>query len=235
MWIHVEEHRFADAASAAQALAASVAADLRSGLAARGRAVLVVSGGKSPLPFFAALRVQALDWSKVSITLADERWVGPDDPDSNERLLREHLLRDEAAAAALVGLKNDASTPEAGRRTTWRALASLDRPFDAVVLGMGGDGHTASLFPGMPGLSEALDPDAAPDVVAGVAPTTPSARISLNLSALLQSGRIYLPLQGASKIAVYRDARKHGDAMRHPVAAVLAQSRVPVTVQLIDD
>lgn len=231
----LDEQCFADASSAANALAASVAADLRGGVAARGRAVLVVSGGKSPLPFFGALRVMLLDWSKVSITLADERWVAPNDADSNERLLREHLLRDAAGAAQLVGLKNDASTPEAGLPSTWHALAVLDRPFDAVVLGMGGDGHTASLFPQMPGLREALDPNAAPGVVAGVAPTAPAARISLNLPALLQATRIYLPLQGAAKRAVYRSAREDGDATRHPVAALLAQTRVPVTVQLIDE
>ena len=232
----LDEQHLADALDAARALATRVADDLQRGLETRGTASLVVSGGKSPLPFFSELRTRALDWANVTVTLADERWVATDHPDSNERLLREHLLVEAARSARLVGLKNDADTPASAsaRAATWRALAAMRRPFDAVVLGMGADGHTASLFPGMPGLRDAVDADAPAHVVAGVAPSEPRARISLNLSALLESRRLYLPLQGAAKHAVYRAARDQADAMRHPVAAVLAQRRVPVVVQLIE-
>lgn len=234
----IDLQRFPDARSAAAALAASVAGSLRAGIAARGAASLVVSGGRSPVAFFAALRVQPLPWTAVHVTLADERWVAPQAADSNERLLREHLLCDAAAGARFVGLWNPAATPAAGRVASRAALAPLPRPFDAVVLGMGADGHTASLFPGMPGLAAALDPDGEPDLVAAQAPAPPTARISLNLAALLDSHRLFLPIQGAAKRAVFQaacsTARPTGGA-GYPVAALFRQQRVPLQIQLIDE
>ncbi len=230
------EQVFKDPVSAAAALAIAVADQLRYGIAQRGKATLVVSGGRSPLGFFASLRTQVLDWSQVSITLADERWVDLSHPDSNERLLREYLMQDAAAAARLVGLKNGASTPAAGcTEARLSVLATFARPFDAVVLGMGTDGHTASLFPGMPGLAAALQLQAPADIVAGVAPVAPTARISLNLSALLDARCVYLPLQGKVKRAIYESARVEPNPLRHPVSALFHQQGVPVTVQLIDD
>ncbi|TDU31883.1 6-phosphogluconolactonase [Panacagrimonas perspica] len=242
----VDERPFADPQSAAEALAKDVAVRLRFGIAEHGHASLVVSGGKSPLPFFAALRKQRVDWPNVWITLADERWVDPTSPDSNEALLREHLLRDGVEAARFVGLKNAANTPEAGLAACGEALAQIPTPFDVVVLGMGADGHTASLFPAMDGLAEALDPAAVAGPVAAIAPVEPTARISLNLAALLNSRQIYLPIQGVTKRAVYHSARGGGISAKvriteaflqrqFPVAALFIQERVPVTVQIIDD
>lgn len=242
----IDEQRYPDAPSAAEALALDVASRLWAAIAARKQASLVVSGGKSPLPFFAALRTQALDWSKVWITLADERWVDPASPDSNEALVREHLLRDNAAAARFVGLKTPGQTPEEGLAAANEAFVQLPKPFDAVVLGMGADGHTASLFPAMPGLMDALRPEEPPAVVVGVAPNSPEARVSLNLPALLSSRQLFLPIQGSTKWAVYRAARglnaptrlktsKEFLKLQFPVAALFAQESVPMTVQLIDD
>lgn len=228
----IEEHRYTDSATAASALAVMVADRLREGIAARGVASLVVSGGKSPVPFFQALRVQPLDWSKVFVTLADERWVAPDSPDSNERLLREHLLREAAGAAQFLPLKTTAITAAEALAERGAALAALPRPFDAVVLGMGEDGHTASLFPGMPGLAAALEPSGSTPLIAGVAPVAPHERISLTLSALLDSRAIFLPLQGATKLAVYAAARADGSGTRYPIGAALAQGRTPVSVLL---
>ncbi|MGQ0697733.1 MAG: 6-phosphogluconolactonase [Panacagrimonas sp.] len=230
----VEQH-FTDAATAAEALAADVAALLRAGIAERGTASLVVSGGKSPVPFFHALRAQTLDWSKLWVTLADERWVECESPDSNEGLLRRHLLRDAAAAARFVGLKLPAATPQAGLAESCAALAQLPRPFDVVVLGMGEDGHTASLFPGATNLAAAmaLDGEAA---LAAIEPlTAPLARITLTLSALLDARQIVLPIAGAAKLAVYERARRSFDPMVLPVSALLHQTRAPVTVYRVVD
>src|SRR5271166_1249229 len=104
--------KFADIGALARALAAEIALSLAAAIAARGLASLVVSGGKSPLKLFELLREEPLDWSRVCIALADERWVDSGDPDSNEKLVRDQLLRGPAAAARFHGLKNGAPTPD---------------------------------------------------------------------------------------------------------------------------
>ena len=146
--------KFADSDALARTLSDQLAANLRIAIAARGLASLVVSGGKSPIKLFELLRVETLDWSRVCIALADERWVDPTDPESNEKLVRDYLLKESAAAARFIGLKNAAPTPDLGAVSAWETFARVPRPFDAVVLGMGDDGHTASLFPHTEGLHE---------------------------------------------------------------------------------
>lgn len=211
-------------------LAAQVTDVLRAAIAARGGASLVVSGGKSPIKFFEALRTQPLDWSRVHLALVDERWVDVTDPSSNEKLVREHLLRDAAAGAHFAGLKNAAATPDEGAAAAWATFAPVPRPFDLVVLGMGDDGHTASLFPRSPNLPAALDTNAAPGCIGMVSPTNPSARLSLNLSALLDSRRIVLLLNGESKWQVYAAASQPGPAEDMPVRTVLRQRHTPIEV-----
>lgn len=213
-----------------QTLSAEIQVDLQEAIAARGRASLVVSGGRTPLPLFKQLAQERLEWNKVWMTLADERWVDVADEHSNERLVRGALLQGNAAPARFVGLKNTAATPEAGAEWAWRALTRVPQPFDVVVLGMGEDGHTASLFPGSLSLARALDSKAAPACVAVNTMSSPHARLSLNLSALLDSRRIILHIQGAAKWAVYQRARAAGPASELPVRAILHQQQVPVDV-----
>ena len=142
--------RYAGLETLSQELAAQIAASLTAAIDARGLASLVVSGGRSPVRLFEILRAQAIDWDRVCIALADERWVDPQDAASNERLVRDVLLKDHAAVARFLGLKNGAPSPDLGAVSAWETFARVPRPFDAVVLGMGDDGHTLSLFPGMP-------------------------------------------------------------------------------------
>ena len=111
----------------------------------------MVSGGRTPMGFFHLLSQQVLDWSKVTVLLADERWVDAGHADSNEKLVRENLLINEPAKATYLALKNDAEQALDGEAECEAALAGLDT-FTVLILGMGDDGHTASLFPG----SEAL-------------------------------------------------------------------------------
>lgn len=218
---------------AAESLAGSVAEQLRAGLGERGCASLIVSGGKSPIPFFKALSTQALDWSRVVISLADERWVEPDSPDSNERLVREHLLVAAAGGARFVPLKNAAASPQAGLAAARTAYGRLPRPFDVVVLGMGEDGHTASLFPGWPGLAAALDPANADRLVAVDPPSAAHARLSFTMSALLEARRLYLQIEGEQKQRVYTRARDGSDSTEQlPIAAILRQTEVPLSVYL---
>ena len=222
--------KFADSDSLSRALSAQLAANLAAAIAARGLASLVVSGGKSPLRLFELLRAESLDWSRVCIALADERWVDASDPDSNEKLVRDVLLQGSAAAARFIGLKNGAPTPDLGAVSAWETFARVPRPFDAVVLGMGDDGHTASLFPGSPNLPSALNAAAVAGCVGMWSPVAPHARLSLNLSALLDSRRIVLLITGAEKWQTYCAASADGPVQDMPVRAVLRQRRTPVEV-----
>ena len=226
----LNEHRFADATALAGVLAEQIKVDLQEAIAQRGSASLVVSGGRTPLPLFAQLRSQVLDWKNVWITLADERWVDVSSDTSNEHLVRQHLLVDRAASAHFVGLKNPADTPEAGAEWATRALSRIPQPYDVIVLGMGEDGHTASLFPGSLALARALDPGAAPGCVAIHALTAPHARMTLNLAALLSARRILLHLEGEAKWRVYQRARTAASVVEMPVRAILQQKEVPVDV-----
>lgn len=228
----VQERRFPSPSEAAQALADSVSGALAAALAMRTHASLVVSGGRSPIGFFQCLRDAELAWSRVWITLADERWVPEDHPDSNAALVRRHLLQGAAAAARFVPLWNGAATPVAAIAERTAALAQLPQPFDVVVLGMGEDGHTASLFPGAPGLAAALDPAGTALLAAIDPPAAPHPRLSLTLKALLGCRHIHLPLAGASKRAVYARALAQCDPLQLPISSVLCQSGVPVTVYL---
>lgn len=227
-WLH--EHRFPDALSLANALSGEIKVDLAEAIVARGAASLVVSGGRTPRQLFEQLRNETLAWSSVWITLADERWVETSAPESNERLVRETLLVGPAEQARFVGLKNPAPTPEAGAEWAMRGLTRVPRPFDVVVLGMGEDGHTASLFPDSMALARGLDATAAPACIAVNALAAPHARVSLNLAALLDARRIVLHIEGESKWQVYQRARRPGPATELPVRAILHQQQVPVDV-----
>lgn len=226
----VREHRFPDATALVHALSGEIRVDLQEAVDMRGAASLVVSGGRTPVRLFEQLRTERLDWAKVWITLADERWVDASADASNEHLVREHLLVAPLTQARFVGLKNPAPTPEAGADWAWRALSRVVRPFDVVVLGMGEDGHTASLFPGSLALARALDTTEAPGCIAINSLTAPHARVSLNLSALLHARRIILHIEGESKWQVYLRARAPGPAAEMPVRAILQQREVPVDV-----
>jgi 6-phosphogluconolactonase len=222
--------KFASIDALSRALAGQVAACLKAAIASRGLASLVVSGGRTPLRLFELLRDEALDWSRVCIALADERWVSSTDAGSNEKLVRDVLLKGPAAAARFLGLKNAAPTPDMGAVSAWETFARVPRPFDAVLLGMGDDGHTASLFPGSPNLPSALNPAAVAGCVGMWAPTAPQPRLSLNLSALLDSRRIVVLIEGGGKWRTYVAASAPGPVQEMPVRALLRQTRTPVEV-----
>ena len=222
--------RFPNTEALNEALAAEITASLDHRLRAGRSASLVVAGGRSPVAVFEQLSVMALDWSRVWVTLTDERWVRTSSSDSNEHLVREHLLRNAAAKAHFVGLKTDAPDPQAGAAASWAGIAKLPRPFDYVLLGMGDDGHTASLFPDSPALGVALDAQQPPGCVGMMAAVAPFARLSLNLSALLDSRHIALLIIGSGKWVTYERACAAGPIAQMPVRALLRQQRVPVSV-----
>jgi 6-phosphogluconolactonase len=225
-----QERKFRNVAALNQALAADIASALEEGLANGRGASLVVAGGRTPAPVFEALSAIELDWEDVWVSLTDERWVDTHGDGSNEHLLRQHLLRNEAARATLVGLKNKFPDPASGAAAAWSAVAEMPRPFDFVLLGMGDDGHMASLFPNSPGLERGLDLHQPPGCLAAVGPAEPRARLSLNLRALVDARRIAVLIVGASKWETYQRARQPGPVTQMPVRALSLQQNVPVTV-----
>jgi 6-phosphogluconolactonase len=224
------EHRFPDMQALVLALSGEIRVDLSEAIAARSAASLIVSGGATPAPLFAQLSREELIWNKVWIGLTDERWVDATDEQSNERLVRATLLQGRAAQAHFVGLKNPASTPESGIDWAWRGMKRLLRPYDVVLLGMGEDGHFASLVPNSLGLLRALDATSAPTCVAMHSLAAPHPRVSQNLSALLDARRIVLMIRGDAKWSVYQRAKQAGPMTELPIRAVLHQQQTPVDV-----
>ena len=216
----------ASAAQSAQALAQAVAQNLRDTLATQERATLAVSGGKSPIAFFQALSRQDLDWARVNITLVDERIVPTAHVDSNTGLVRQHLLQNRAAAAQWLPLVAD-NADEGSLKNHEQALAFALSQFkqpDVLVLGMGGDGHTASLFPQAPQLAQALAADN-PQPLAITSPqTAPHERITLTLAAIERTPHCYLALGGGDKLRVLQQAEQGVDP-ELPVSFVLHSAK----------
>jgi 6-phosphogluconolactonase len=224
---------FDDNASLAPALAASVAADLRAVLQTEPQATLAVSGGRSPVPVFEALRDEDLDWARVVVTLVDERWVPETDPASNAALVKTHLLQGRAAAARFVPLYTGDASAKDAEAALAATFKSLPLPFAALILGMGDDGHTASLFPASPNLDAGLALGASvadtPPCLAQVGAVAPTERMSMTLPWILHARRIYLQFGGASKGEVFTAALAEPNR-RYPVSFVLTQAQTPVAV-----
>ena len=226
----MREHLFDDNAALATALAKSVAADLRGAIARRGRARLAVSGGNTPRAFLVELSKQTLDWSRVLVVPVDDRWVAPDHPRSNERLLRETLFQGAAAQAQLLPLRRPTPTPEAALLPVLTQVAHEALPLDVVVLGMGEDGHTASLFPDLgtqcKGHREiGLQPSGRAPVLAVRSASAPEPRMTLTLSAIFTAPSLYLHIEGAKKREVL-DGAARDPRSTLPIRAVLAGAPV---------
>jgi 6-phosphogluconolactonase len=213
----VDFHAYPLAGQWAWAIAVAVAAALRRDLESNERARLLVSGGKSPVPVFRALAQAPLDWARVDIALVDERWLQPGDSDSNAHLVREHLLRSHAAAARFEPLTRAGSSIE---EAVSYANLHARQPPGIALLGMGDDGHTASLFPRMRGLDHALQTsnayvavDAAGCEGAGPWPR----RISLTPAGLAPAHTRLLMIRGEGKRALFDRALDGTDAHELPV------------------
>jgi 6-phosphogluconolactonase len=237
----IVEHTHSNEASLADALAHDIAKRLSDAIDERGHALLCVSGGKSPVPLFKALSGLPLDWSKVTVTLVDERCVPTEHPDSNAHLVRQHLLQGPAAAARFVAwvppthtrVQAGAWSQEAEGYAAWaRDVEAQLRPLwpaDVVVLGMGLDGHTASLFSQAQGSDLAMDPQA-PVLCAPVRPPhAPHDRLTLTLPALTSARHVALQIAGPAKRHIYQLARQQASCGR-PVSLVLSQPKQAVSV-----
>ena len=220
---------FESRAAASLATAGLLAGRLQAALErAPGRASMVVSGGSTPGPCFGYLSEMAVDWPRVCVMPSDERWVAADDPASNEGLIRRQLLKGSAGRAQLLSFYREGLAAEDAPPVIEKGLEACPRPFSVALLGMGEDGHFASLFPDFEGLPEALDPGGAARVVTVRTAGSPHVRISLTLSALLGSVAIVLLMFGKAKRRVF-EAAQRGDT-EYPIEALLRHARCPVSV-----
>lgn len=219
-------HEFSTRDQCARQLADDVAAWLEHAIEERGKASLVVSGGSTPVPFFEALREKELNWNKIWITLADERWVSPDSNDSNELLVSEHLLH---AETNFVPLKSAHDSANEGRHDTEEAIKAVPRPFDVVVLGMGPDGHTASLFPQHPDLETALESELTVLPVHN-SPKPPPDRMTMTVPAIRDARQLVLHISGNDKLDVLQRALDGGDTRELPIRNFLCQQEVELAM-----
>lgn len=225
------ENVFDGKATLADALAAAVAANLRMAIDARGHALLAVSGGTTPQGFMRALSGQQLDWSRVIVTLCDERWVPLQHQRSNARLVRETLLQGAASTARFVGLYVDAPDPESGIGQVAASIGALPLPLDVAVLGLGLDGHIASLFPDADRIDDALDSHGSERVLPIRAPSAGELRITLTAPLLAAARALYLHIEGPEKKQVFEDiVRSERAQARSPLRAVMQQARAPLAV-----
>lgn len=225
----INQHDFADKLTLADKLARDIASKLDAAIKARGKASIAVSGGGTPKVMFAVLAEQEIDWSKVTITLVDERWVDEDNERSNARMVKSTLIAHEAHVASFLPLfdKAHADDVDAALKGVGDKVDAIGKPFDVVVLGMGPDGHTASFFPGGDHLAEALDLNGKQSVLSMRAGGAGEPRITLSLPRVLDTRTLYLHIEGADKKDVLARAQAGED---FPIAAVLKQDRVPVDV-----
>lgn len=223
-------HSFSDRVTLSTELSTAIANLLSEGIARRGRGSLAVSGGSTPVQLFHDLSLLAIDWQSVDIFLVDERWVEPTDEDSNERLVRTHLLQNKAGCANFIGMKNAAATASDGEAECERRLQEIFQPFDVLILGMGGDGHTASLFPGSKKLAAATSMDSGRTCMA-LAPLTAShERMSLTLPVILQARQLFLHIVGEKKKDVLEKAQGDGPIEEMPIRFILRKETPPLDI-----
>lgn len=219
-----------DAGALAEAVAGDIGFILESALDARGAALLALSGGKTPVPAYEALARVKLDWKKVTIFPVDDRLVKVDDPASNVGMLARLFL---PRGARVVPLGADNKDVKMAGNAADARLQDLKWPPDLVLLGVGDDGHTASILPG-PDMEAALDAPRTRRAV-GVTPDplpadAPYPRVTMTRAAILQARALMLVLTGDPKRALVERAIGDGASSRVPIGRVLAEAEQAIDI-----
>lgn len=203
----------------------SIARILQNEIDMFGSASLVVSGGRTPMGLFESLSKKQIDWSSVVVTLADDRWVDEDHKDSNAKLVKAHLLKNQAAAARFVSLKTEHDDAYEAEHDVEAMLKEIAMPFTVTILGMGEDGHTASLFPCSDEVEKGLDRQNQNLCLAVTPKTAPYQRMSLTLNAIVASKNVFLHLTGTVKKQVLEEAINNNVDPK-PIVSVINQAEV---------
>ena len=223
-------NKFNSSEELAQNLAQNIASILQDAIEKDGKATLLVSGGNTPKLFFQKLSNIDITWKKVTIGLVDERWVDTNLKDSNEFLVRENLLINYASKANFVGLYKKETNLIVAEKVCSKLYEKEFDKIDLLILGMGTDGHTASLFPNNERLKEAYDLTKE-NFCISIEPTTASyTRMSLTLKRILEAKNIILHIEGKEKLEVYNCAIKAKDIYKYPISTVLNQSGKKIEV-----
>ncbi|MDH3351749.1 MAG: 6-phosphogluconolactonase [Gammaproteobacteria bacterium] len=222
------EHFYKSRAEAASAAAVRISQALHKRLEQQAEASLVVSGGTSPERCLEELSTANLDWQRVHVLLSDERWVAADDDSSNQKFIERTLLQGPAAAATLHGVYQAGIDIAERCDDLDEAIRQLPFPFACSLIGMGEDGHFASLFPDAENLKAGLDVDYPGLCLPVSTAASPHPRVSLTLAAISRSDEVVLLFFGAAKRDIYEQAKLKSNG--YPVAWLLLQKRAPVHV-----
>lgn len=222
----LQEHLCNSRQEASRLAAQRIAGRLQMDLESQSEASIVVSGGSTPVDCLQTLAKTDLPWDRVHVVPSDERWVPADDAASNEKMIRETLLVGHASGAMLHPLFAGDTSAREHCATLANELDALPLLFSSVLLGMGEDGHFASLFPDIAQFDDGLDPDSNSRCIAVTTAASPHARISLTLSTLARSKEIVLLIFGDAKRRVLESAKSTGSTL--PVSHLLRQQRTPV-------
>lgn len=211
-------HYFDSREEANEALSQKIAENLRASLTEYGKASLWCSGGSTPMPMYRELSNAELDWSKVLVSLVDERYVPPTDEASNERLIKENLLANNAESCQFIPFFQITSSPEESQQQLEKTLREhIHGALDVVVLGMGNDGHTASLFPCAKETEQAVSAENDQFTCVTYPRMAPHPRLTLTLNRLLASRNIYLLLFGEEKLQTLKKAEQDGEEIEMPI------------------
>jgi len=234
-------HRGSDKQSLADHLAGEVSVQISNAIREKGSAVLALSGGSTPKPLFEALSNHDVEWSKVIITLVDERWVNEEHSLSNAAFMKTYLLNKLPDTVRFVRLYQEAESVEvslpfvvADYLVATHSTADAPRAFDIVILGMGGDGHTASFFPDATNVAQLVDIDSVDPLLTCNSPSTQVERVTWSLPVLLNTGFLALHFTGQDKKDVFEKACEGGDVSQLPIRSVLFQDRVELNVYYAD-